>query len=80
MRFEKGDIIQASNTYPCIVAGVSSIPAEIYTVWVINPNLPHDSKYSKDEWDIAGDMRVSGGIPKKVGSVHPEFVDLFLGG
>ena len=78
MRFEKGDVIQASNTYPCIVVGVSSIPTETYTVWVINPTFPYDLKYLKAGWDIVDDEGKSG-IPEKVGSVHPEFVDLFLG-
>ncbi len=72
-RFKKGDIIQSPTTYPCIVIGWVSEP-EVYNVCVINPTFSCKFDYSICHWDLREDS----GIPKRVGGIRPEFVDLFL--
>lgn len=75
--FKKGDIIKSLKSYPCIVLEVS-YGFQNYTIWVVDPTYPGDPSWLKCQWPIADDEKVSG-IPKKIGRIHPEFIDLFLG-
>jgi len=75
MRFKTGDIIQASDTLPCIVIIAGLGTDEVYDVYVLDSTFNLDVKYLRDTWDLHDGKPV----PRKIGSIHPEFVDLFLG-
>ena len=79
MRFKKGDIIKAPLKYPYVIIGLdpgSEAECVAYLIYVIDSHFPFDSRYLRDTWDLKED---TGGAPKKIGSIHPGFVDLFLG-
>lgn len=77
-RFKKGDIIRTSATHPCIVLGESSGSDPkwvVYDIFVVDPTFSAGIKCLYCRWDMDEDIF----HPKKVGEIHPEFVDLFLG-